>query len=233
MRTPGVTWTGAPPLSSSRVLLATATWLLLAIVAGAAGLPAAFPPPFPLLVLLGLVVALLGLLRASPRFRAWALGVDIRALVLVHATRFVGAYFLVLHARGELPWAFAVPGGWGDIAVAAAAIAVVTGAPRRGSAGWGTLFVWNVVGFVDITLVVATAARLGMTDPGSMGRLRGCLSRFSPPSSFLSSSPHTSLSSSGCWPAAKPVIRRTRIWGDSAYDPEGLLLGYGNHFLAH
>lgn len=140
-------------------------------MAGAAGLTAAFPPPFPLLVLLGLVVALLGLFRASPRFRAWALGVDIRALVLVHATRFVGAYFLVLHARGELPWAFAVPGGWGDIAVAAAAIAVVTGAQRRGSAGWGTLFVWNVVGFVDITLVVATAARLGMTDPGSMRAL--------------------------------------------------------------
>jgi hypothetical protein len=163
-----MTKSGAPPLSSGRVVLATAIWILLALAAGAAGLLAAVPPP---LVLLGLVGALLGLFRASARFRAWALGVDVRALVLVHAARFVSAYFLVLHARGELPWAFAVPGGWGDIVVAAAAIAVVAGAPKRGSAGWGTFFLWNVVGFVDITLVVVTAARLGVVDPGSMRAL--------------------------------------------------------------
>ena len=159
------------PLSSSRVVLGTLTWLLFALMAGAAGLVAALPPPFPLLVLLGLVVGVLGLLRASRRFRAWALMVDIRALVLIHATRLVGAYFLMLHARGELPWAFAVPGGWGDITVAAAALAVVAWAPRRGSAGWSAFFLWNATGFVDIALVVATATRLGMADPNSMEAL--------------------------------------------------------------
>jgi hypothetical protein len=140
-------------------------------MAGAAGLVAAVPPPFPQFVLLGLVVGVLGLLRASPRFRAWALRVDIRALVLIHATRLVGAYFLMLHARGELPWAFAVPGGWGDITVATAALAVVLWAPRRGSAGWSAFFLWNATGFVDIALVVATATRLAMADPNSMGAL--------------------------------------------------------------
>ena len=166
-----MTQTAEAPLSSSRVVLGTLTWLLFALIAGAAGLVAALPPPFPLLVLLGLVVGVLGLLRASRRFRAWALMVDIRALVLIHATRLVGAYFLMLHARGELPWAFAVPGGWGDITVAAAALAVVAWAPRRGSAGWSAFFLWNATGFVDIALVVATATRLGMADPNSMEAL--------------------------------------------------------------
>lgn len=166
-----MTQTAEAPLSSSRVVLGTLTWLLFALMAGAAGLVAALPPPFPLLVLLGLVVGVLGLLRASRRFRAWALMVDIRALVLIHATRLVGAYFLMLHARGELPWAFAVPGGWGDITVAAAALAVVAWAPRRGSAGWSAFFLWNATGFVDIALVVATATRLGMADPNSMEAL--------------------------------------------------------------
>lgn len=166
-----MTQTAEAPLSSSRVVLGTLTWLLFALMAGAAGLVAALPPPFPLLVLLGLVVGVLGLLRASRRFRAWALMVDIRALVLIHATRLVGAYFLMLHARGELPWAFAVPGGWGDITVAATALAVVAWAPRRGSAGWSAFFLWNATGFVDIALVVATATRLGMADPNSMEAL--------------------------------------------------------------
>jgi hypothetical protein len=166
-----VTWTAAAPLLSIHVLLATATWLFLALVVGAAGLLAAVPPPFPQLVLLGLVVALLGLFRASLRFRTWALRVDIRGLVLIHAMRLGGAYFLVLYAQGELPWAFAVPGGWGDITVAAAALALVAWAPTRGGAGWGTFLLWNVAGFVDIALVVATAARLGMADPNSMRAL--------------------------------------------------------------
>ena len=83
--------------------------------------------------------------------------VDPRALVLFHVTRFVGFYFLVLHARGELPWAFAVPGGWGDIAVAAGALllVVLVRPDRRG--GRRAYLAWNVVGLLDILGVVLTA----------------------------------------------------------------------------
>ena len=113
--------------------------------------------------------------RLGPNIRAFIvcrfLTVDIRGLTLIHVTRFVGAYFLVLHARGELPWAFAVPGGWGDIVVAAAALAVAALVPTRGASGWRILALWNVVGLVDIALVVATAARFAIADPASMGAL--------------------------------------------------------------
>jgi hypothetical protein len=122
-------------------------------------------------VLLGLTAALLTLVRLWAPLRRWALEVDLRALVLFHGTRFVGLYFLVLYGRGELPWAFAVPGGWGDILVAAAALLVVAAAPRRGWGGWWVYLVWNLAGLADIVAVVVTAARLALRDPGSMRAL--------------------------------------------------------------
>jgi hypothetical protein len=154
-----------------RVLLALLVWLGLAVLAGAAGLLAAIGPPFPQLVLAALTIVLLAACRWLPALRAWALAVDIRALVLFHATRFVGLYFLVLYARGELPRAFAVPYGWGDILVAATALILAAGSPRRGPGGWWAYLVWNAVGLADILLVVATAARLGLTVPGAMRAL--------------------------------------------------------------
>jgi hypothetical protein len=154
-----------------RVLLGLLIWLALAFVVGATGLLAAIGPPFPQLVLGALTVAVLAACRWVPALRAWVLSVDLRALVLFHVTRFVGFYFLALYGRGELPWAFAVPGGWGDIAVAAGSLIVVAAAARSGRVGWWAYLVWNAAGLVDILLVVATAARLALTMPGSMRAL--------------------------------------------------------------
>jgi hypothetical protein len=151
-----------------RVLLGLLIWLGLALVVGATGLLAAIRPPFPQLVLAALTGGVLAACRWVPALRAWVLSVDLRPLVLFHVTRFVGLYFLALYGRGELPWAFAVPGGWGDILVAVTALPVAAAAPRGGPVGWWAYLGWNVLGLVDILLVVATAARLALTMPGSM-----------------------------------------------------------------
>jgi hypothetical protein len=156
---------------TARVLAGLAAWLGVAVAAVAAGGLRVLPPPFPQAVLVALTVAVLAATWTSPALRAWAMAVDIRGLVLFHATRFVGLYFLVLHGRGELPWAFAVPGGWGDILVAAAALVVAAAAPRRGPAGWWAYAAWNAAGLADILGVVATAARLALAAPGSMRAL--------------------------------------------------------------
>ena len=128
-------------------------------------------PPIPQLVIVGLTAALLVGFFAVPGLRRWARQVDLRALVLVHVTRFVGIYFLILHARGELPWAFAVPGGWGDIVAAASAALVAALADPARPRGRGAILAWNVFGFVDIAMVVATAVRLATADPQSMRAL--------------------------------------------------------------
>jgi hypothetical protein len=107
--------------------------------------------------------------RLTP-LRAWVDALDLRTLVLVHVTRFVGIYFLVLYRRGELPYAFAVPGGYGDIAVATLALFVVF-LPLDSAKRTRFLTIWNVIGLTDILLVVATAIRLNLADPSQMRAL--------------------------------------------------------------
>jgi hypothetical protein len=157
--------------SSIAVIIALILWLLLALIAGASGLTTRLVPPFPQAVLLGLVLVQLLMFAFCQRFRSWCMSVDLRALVLFHVTRFVGIYFLILYSRGRLPYDFAVPGGWGDIASAVYAVLVVTYVKPEGKTGWSLYLLWNLLGFADILLVVLTAARLALSNPGSMGEL--------------------------------------------------------------
>ncbi len=155
-------------VGSRTVALVGLVWLLTATALGAAGVVRSLQPPAPQVVLAGLTAALLAAGWRISGFRSWLTAVDERWLVSLHLTRFVGAYFIYLHARGQLPYAFAVPGGWGDIAVASLAAALLLVGPPRGALRWWAYVVWNAVGLVDILFVVATAAR---QDPESMGAL--------------------------------------------------------------
>lgn len=152
-----------------RVVLFFGVWLLLAGVIGNSPLWRAAVPPVPQIVLVGLTVGFALTLRRWALLRDWAATVDLRVPILFHVTRFVGFYFLVLHGRGELPWGFAVVGGWGDNVAAAGAIVVSllpAGAVRRRA-----ILAWNTYGLVDILGVVAAAVRAATTDPGSMQAL--------------------------------------------------------------
>ena len=128
------------------------------------------PPPAVQGILFGLTaLLLLGYFRVTA-LREWIDRLDLRSIVLLHASRFVGIYFLVLYHRGALPYAFAVPGGIGDIVVAFAAVMIVflpLGEERRQR----LISIWNVVGFVDIALVVLTAIRLNLADPSQLRAL--------------------------------------------------------------
>ena len=159
------------PVGSRTVLLGAAVWLLAACVVGASGLLHAARPPLPQVVLVVLTAAILALFWAPGPFRRWALTVDVRALVLLHVTRVVGIYFLVLYERGELPYPFAVPGGWGDIAVATSALVVALASRPDTPTGRRVIMGWNVFGLWDILFVVVTATRLGLADPQSMRAL--------------------------------------------------------------
>ncbi len=119
----------------------------------------------PLPAVQGILVFLTALLLLAYRriaaVRAWVEQLDLRALVSVHLTRFVGIYFLYLYRLGALPYEFAVRGGLGDIVVALGALLLCVlpiGAVKFRQA----LTIWNVVGSIDILLVVSTAAKLGL-----------------------------------------------------------------------
>ncbi len=146
-------------------------WGAVALAAGAAGAVARSPIPPPIL-LVALTVAGLLAWNGSARVRASVRAVPPRALVALHLVRFVGAWFIVLYRRGELPFAFAVPGGWGDIAVAAMAAGLLFGAfPARTRGRRAVLHAWNALGLLDIVFVVTTAAGLFLAEAGPLAPL--------------------------------------------------------------
>jgi hypothetical protein len=154
------------------ILLGLSLWFLLAGVLGASGQVARLHPPGPQLVLATLTILAILVATTVPSVRALIFALDLRTFVALHLTRVVGLAFLVLYGRGELPFAFAVYGGWGDILVAtlAGVLLIAVGPPvtpgrRRLYGGW------NALGLADILGVVATAARLGLADPSSMAAL--------------------------------------------------------------
>src|SRR5882762_6117596 len=156
-------------MTSRTVVLMGLGWLLVAIAAGAAGIVPSLPPAPLVVFALTLAVLAAGWLLAG--FNAWLATIDVRWLVAFHLTRFVGFYFLYLYGRGELPYAFAVLGGWGDITVATLAGAPLVWMPPRGAWRRVAYIVWNVLGLADILFVVVTAARLATADPESMAAL--------------------------------------------------------------
>lgn len=160
-----------PPHPSGRpYLLTLLVWLALAVALGASGQLLTLHPPVPQVVLGGLTAAVILAAVVGRSFRTWLFGLGYRQLLAFHLTRFVGVYFLVLYARGVLPYAFAVPGGWGDIAVATWALALVLLVPRL-EARPGVVGTWNAVGLVDILFVAGTATRLALANPDSMSAL--------------------------------------------------------------
>jgi hypothetical protein len=142
-------------------------WLAAAIALGAAGIIASLIPPWPQVILAGLTAALIAAYTWSTVFRGFIQSVPTPTLIAFHLVRFVGLYFLWLYGQGRLPFAFAVPGGWGDFATATAALLLLIIGPRSPR----TLLTWNLFGFIDILFVVANAARLAMANPGSMAEL--------------------------------------------------------------
>jgi len=140
-------------------------WFFAALFVGRFLLLQKFPPPAVQGVLLALTAALVLTYRHAAAFRTWVDALDLRAIVLFHVTRFVGFYFVFLYRRGELPYAFAVPGGIGDIIVAALALVVALfsfGEATRLHA----IYIWNVIGFIDILLVVFSAVRIALAGGG-------------------------------------------------------------------
>jgi hypothetical protein len=145
----------APPAARSRVVpVIAAVWFILAVGFSAAGGLARLPFPWGQLVILALTAAAILAVTAVGPVRAWVDSLSVNTIVGFHAIRLVGVAFLVLGARGLVAPEFATRAGWGDVAAALGAIALVAVPALR--TRW-LLNVWNVFGLLDLIVAVGTA----------------------------------------------------------------------------
>lgn len=112
-------------------------------------------------VVLPVILGLAGI-AASPTARRIVEATPLWALVAIQVYRVLGAVFLVLWVVGDLPGAFALPAGLGDVATGLAAPIVGYTIARwpdklRGVARW------NAFGIADLVVAVTTGF---LTSPG-------------------------------------------------------------------
>jgi hypothetical protein len=141
--------------------VAALAWLAVALAVGSSGLVAGFPPVLIAVTVWGGFAAVLAVYLGKARLRRWVRSLSPAWMATFHLWRLApGIYFLLLYDRGQLPWRFAVPAGWGDIAVALTAplagFVLGTRTPQRQS----LLIVWHLAGFVDLAQVVLSGMRL-------------------------------------------------------------------------
>lgn len=99
----------------------------------------------------------------SAGFREFVLSLNPRTLTLMHAWRIAGYTFLVLYAYGILPGIFALPAGWGDIAIGATAplVAFKLANPRHRA----SFILWQALGMADLVIAVTMGTTARLIDP--------------------------------------------------------------------
>ena len=147
-----------------------AAWFIFALSASALHLfktdPQVPPLALGLAVLIPLVLFLLWF-ATSMGFREFALSLNPGVLTFVQSWRIAGLAFLALYTVGLLPGVFALPAGWGDIAIGAtaplAALKLANFSRRRG------FIFWQILGIFDLVTAVTVGTTARWISPNEVG----------------------------------------------------------------
>jgi hypothetical protein len=154
----------------SVVVAAVALWLGLVSFLGYQGVFVASPDAPPLRLFVGVVIPLAVFFTAYfgwSSFRAFILGADLRVVAAMQAWRWAGLGFLTLYANGVLPWLFAFPAGFGDMAIGVTAPLIVLSLVRDPSFAASRRYVtWNILGIVDFVVALSTGVLCSGFLPG-------------------------------------------------------------------
>jgi hypothetical protein len=104
---------------------------------------------------LGVLAGLLPLFL-SPVFRQIIRAVPETWIVGIHAIRIFGFAFLALADMRLLPNEFALPAGYGDVAVGLLALGVIYLLVKQSPYARGLAVVWNVLGLIDLVVALVT-----------------------------------------------------------------------------
>jgi len=83
--------------------------------------------------------------------------IKIEQLIFIHLFRFVGVFFLLVYLYGALPKQFAFIGGLGDIITATLVLPVIWTIKNKKPFAKALVWVWNIIGMLDIISVLTTA----------------------------------------------------------------------------
>lgn len=119
-------------------------------------------PLIPLFVLVPFTLTFLAV-WLFPALRRVLAATSLPAVIGVQLYRTIGVVFLILLALGQIPAHFALPAGWGDIAIGLTAPLVALAVARNARGGRGLAVSWNVLGLLD--LVVAVGMGTGWLAP--------------------------------------------------------------------
>ena len=100
----------------------------------------------------------------SARFQEFVMSLDLRILTVAQTWRVGGIVFLILYQHGALPGVFAIPAGWGDMAIGITAPVVAWYWKRPFPSK--TFIVWNVLGSLDLVMAVSLGVLASATPVG-------------------------------------------------------------------
>ncbi|HYK36216.1 hypothetical protein [Alloacidobacterium sp.] len=146
-----------------------AAWFIFALLASSLHLfqvsPGAPPVAFGSAALLPIII-FMAWFSVSPSFRAFVLGLNPRTLTMVQSWRIAGYVFLVLYAYGILPGAFAMPAGWGDVAIGVTAPLIALKLVGRSHRA-GFIF-WQILGMADLVTALGSGVATGFLGHNSV-----------------------------------------------------------------
>jgi hypothetical protein len=161
----------AKPNGHRKLLIAVvlSLWFLLALGSSLLGVfDSRQSPPIALgaAAVLPVIAFAIGYLRWQ-EFRQFALNSNFRRLTLAQSWRIGGVIFLILHSQSILPGIFALPAGWGDLAIGATAPLVAWAISSKKHFPKQMFVLWNALGMLDLVMalslgILASASPLGI-----------------------------------------------------------------------
>jgi hypothetical protein len=146
-----------------------AAWFTFSFVAGALQVFKGTPgrPPLPILAsVLIPVIAYAIWYATSTGFRQFVLGLNPSTVTMLHFWRIMGFVFLVLYTYNILPGIFALPAGWGDIAIGATAPIVAS--KLANPKNRGSFIFWQILGILDLLVAIVMGALTRFISPSAI-----------------------------------------------------------------
>jgi hypothetical protein len=141
-------------------------WFVFALIASAFNVfqASAAQPPIPLGLGAGIpVIAFLLWFAASESLRSFVMSLSPRGITLIHSWRVAGLAFVALYAYHLLPGFFALPAGYGDIALGLTApVVALKWADPEHRAGF---ILWQILGITDLVTAVGLGAGAAYLQP--------------------------------------------------------------------